>query len=196
MSAVGLSVVGTWGSPAAAELAPQPCQSQTINNFDVFPSQDWPNNCYLSRNNRQYDNKAAWVVGVQRILRATASGSCPAAYPGPANDGLFGSQTDSGVRGYRACSGALANTPAGADAVVDDDMWGHFREYKLRGIGPLDTSTGRDGYVYSVQGSSGNQAFWQLADNASDNPFVKAHWYSRTPTNSYWEFFDHTNPGS
>ncbi|MCL5942295.1 MAG: peptidoglycan-binding protein [Actinobacteria bacterium] len=137
-----------------------------------FPSthenSHWEDFCYLGVNGSSFDNAADYVVGVQRELRYLGY------YPGPLNDGLFGSQTEAAVEDFQN------DTSLSPDGVV-----GYFTWFNLMAYMPYGYSS--SGYDYHrVYGTFGTY-YWR--HNQSTD-----RWGIRNKDNAWWVGFTTNGP--
>lgn len=160
----GVVVALSVAVPAQAAIAPPGC-----NQSSKF---DWTNNCWLGANPSRYDDRGEYVVTTQRAVRGAGYS------PGPSNDGIFGSQTQSAVLAYQQSTSLVADT-----GVVTDSMWSHMYTYKLRAVGqPVNGAT-----PYTVNPPPSTSVQLQLIDVV---------WQSRTATNSGWVGFSMEGPAA
>lgn len=129
---------------------------------------NWYRLCHLGRNGNKYQNNAAMVVMVQRILRYAGKD------PGPYNDGKFGPQTEAAVRRYQDSTGHIPVT----SGVVDTDTWYHMSYEKMEFL----SETSSYAYFYIKGGPKTRQLRIQKF----------GYWLHqiRTPNNDGWMYMD------
>lgn len=163
--------VGLVAAPASAGQFPAGCRVQAGTTINAAVNYDWRNNCFLGRNGTTFDNNAWMVVGTQRILRGSGF------FPGPSNDGLFGSQTEAAVVAYR---NAMLNG-SNPGNIVNDVMWQHMLDQKL--VAREDIFLfGQLARTFVVRGSE-SRSFAARCDQGSCDAVT---WYVRNLGNSDW----------
>lgn len=165
---VSLFVVLQSGIASAGHdgISPSGCNMVGVGYWDARPSMKF--NCYLGRNGSSYQSNARFVVGVQRILRYSGF------YPGPSNDGLYGSQTEWAVVGYQNSSSALS-----ISGIVDSSTWDHMAHYKVIWVA---STSGYDYYRFVGDSSRKRQI-------AVEPDRFELHWI-RNMNNTDWMVFN------
>ncbi len=162
-----LAVIPLFASEPRAGLTPSGCVwNGYAAYFNTYSYPAWLNFCYLGTNGTTYDNAGDYVVGVQRQLNKMG-------YTPLANDGLYGSQTETKVRTFQQVHGLTV------DGVVGYLTWDEFAYF-------LDYSYTASGYDYHhVRTVAGD--YWRRNNST-------LRWGIRNKDYAYWTSFTTDGP--
>lgn len=151
--------------PKRTVVYPAGCRGDGRANF-------WSELCWLGSDGSRYERNANLVTGVQRHVRYIGF------YPGPSNDGIFGSQTASAISSYQQSRGL------GSDGVVGTSTW------RILQTDRTSCSDSDPNYVYYKVGGSSCVLYAEYLYSSPRTIYVRGN------ANQAWRLFDVNGPWS